>query len=225
MTQPWQTHNEDAQPGNPGAPEIPVVETPLERPKPRGNNAFVLLLLVFCAALAVIYVIGMRKPKAAVAADIETERKFDTALASLAQRSGKSDLNKSANADQIVQMFYNTPKSSQIKAEDLPGNPFDLEIPDVPKTEPRMTKTGGQVSDNRGTPAGESGAPQFKLQSIIVSRQMPAAMINNKLCTIGSRLGEWEVTDIDASRVILASKDRTMELKMERPILKSENAE
>lgn len=202
-----------------------MMETPIERPKPRRNNAFVLLLVVFCGALAVIYVIGMRKPKAAAAADIETEKKFDTALAALAQRSGKGNLSKTANADQIVQMFYNAPKSSQVRAEDLPSNPFDLEIPDAPGAI-KMTKAGGPVSETRteSAPAAQS-APQLRLQSIIVTKQMTAAMINNKLCTVGSRLGEWEISEIDANHVLLKLKGQTMELKMDQPIIKGNSDE
>lgn len=224
MTQPWQTHDDGTPPAVPGAQETPINEAPIERPKQKANNAFVLLILVFCAALAVIYIIGMRKPKSAVAADLETEAQFDSALASLAQRSGKGELNKNANADQIVQMFYNAPKSSQVKAEDLPGNPFDLEMSDAAPANSKPTRSGGSA-DAAAAPAGEAAAPQLRLQSIIVTRQMPTAMINNKLCTIGSKLGEWTITEIDASHVTLTSKGRTMELKMERPGITGGNAE
>lgn len=220
MTQPWQTHDDNTSPAQPGGQDIPVVETSQERPKPRGNNAFVLLLVVFCAALAVIYVIGMRKPKSAAASDMETVKKFDSALAALAQRSGKGDLNKNTNADQIVQMFYNAPKPSRIKAEDLPGNPFDMELPDATETSSnsKMTKGGGLLPA-ASKPVAKNEKNDFRLQSIIVTRQMPTAMINNRLCTVGSRIQDWEITHIDANRVVLNNNGHTLELTMDRPTL------
>ncbi len=227
MTQPWQMHDVgNPQESQPGADNGMNQEIQAAPRKPKANNAFVLLLVVFCGALAMIYLIGMRKPKAAVAADTQTEEQFDTALASLAQRSGQGALNKQTNADQIVQMFYNAPKASQIKVEQLPSNPFDLELGEAP-----VLKNG---KDDNAAPAARTvtataqetaDKPGFRLQSIIVSRQMPAAMINNRLCTQGSRIGEWEVASIDAKRVVLSNKGRTIELTLDQPNLKNENAE
>jgi len=225
MSENWKLSDEDVQvPLGVGDEGAAARETSYEAPRKSSVNAATLALVgVFLASLAMIYVLGLQNRPRSASAQVSTLQ-TDSAIAELLNKAGKSGEIKSVfqNTDQLVQMFYNYPGHSAAEWTQLPGNPFEVQGKAPPTTCAGMLppqSTGASLAllaeQERTRKLADSFA-QLKLQSVMVSKSMSAAMINGKLVSVGGKVGEFTVNEITAEHVILTAGDNKFELKQQR---------
>src|SRR5438132_573171 len=96
-----------------------------EEKKPKISAATLMLVGIFAAGLAVIYLLGMQnKPRQSPAQSADSA-KVESAIAELLSRKGTAGQFKNLfkDTDRLVAMFYNYPGGGKMD-EDLPSNPF-----------------------------------------------------------------------------------------------------
>jgi hypothetical protein len=222
MSQQWTTPEE--------APQVPLgtgaaepSEEAYSESKPRVNNATLALVASFAAALLVIYLVGLQnRPRTANADQVQREQQVQSAIAELLEKNGKAEQIKSLFADtkRLVPMFYNYLGAPEGKPPELPADPFapqdgnrtsSLTPLDPVRVEPINTAEADALRKVAETFSA------LKLQSVMLSKTNSAAMINNRMVSVGNKLGDLVVTDIEANRVLLAFGAHKFELKLTRP--------
>jgi len=183
--------------------------------KPTISRSTLMLVGVFALGLAMIWLLGLQaKPRAASAADTQV----DSAITDMLGKSTKQEQLKRLfkDTDSLVKMFYEYPGASSIPADELPVNPFAHNGPATAVISPvAPVPVGTSAEQERLRRAAESFAT-LKLQSIMLSKNMAAAMINNQLVTVGAKVGEFTVTEIETQRVVLSLGKNKFELKLSR---------
>ena len=221
MSQQWNTSDDDAQvPLGAGGDAAP--ETAYEERKPKFNGATLALIASFAAALLVIYLVGLQnRPRTASAAQVEREQQVQSAITELLQKNGKAEQIKSLFSDtkRLVPMFYSYLGAQNGTPPELSADPFsppDLSKPEVSSLDPIPVVPTNTAEAEKLRKIAET-FNGLKLQSVMVSKSNSAAMINNRLVTVGAQLGELTVTEIEATRVILSFGPHKFELKLIRP--------
>ena len=221
MSQQWDVHDEEAQvplgAGGDAGAESTYVEN-----KGKFNTSTLALVASFVAALLVIYLLGLQnKPRSASAEQVAREQEVQSAITELLEKNGKAEqiqgLFKDTN--KLVKMFYSYLGAQGGEPPELAHDPFGPEgaAPSTISTgdfSPAAPRDYAEAEKLRRVAETFNG---LKLQSVMVSRSMSTAMINNKMVTVGAKFGDLMVTEIEATRVVLAYEKNKFELKLARP--------
>jgi hypothetical protein len=224
MSDNWKMQDDDAAMPIGTGTENTTSEIPFPADKkPRVQGMTAVLTLVFMGGLAVIYAVGLlHKPRAADAAQAETDNQINTALQQLVDKTGGGNhlKNMFADTDKLVRMFYEYPGKASLPVEALPGNPFEHLAParvhddPIQPIIPHIDNSGAE--EERMRKLAESFA-QLKLQTVMVSTGLSMAQINGKLVQVGGKVGEFTVDSIESKRVIVRSGEHKFELLLDQP--------
>lgn len=219
MSENWKMNDEDdvqmplGVGGSDSGGELDFAETK----KTQISSTAMLLIGVFVAGLALIYLLGLQnKPRAAQAGGA-AEAQVNSAIEELLSKAGRQDELKKlfTDTDQLVQMFYHYPAAPSVEFRQLPGNLFEYETTKSSDPIVSVVTNGNAAEQERLRKLAESFAA-LKLQSIMVSRDGNLAMINNKLLKAGAHIGEFTIVDIEPQRVLLTHGTSKFELKLAR---------
>ncbi len=221
MSEQWKMQDEDGHgqgdgsgadaPGEEGAggPKIGL--------KISTNTLF--LVGAFAIALTMIWALGKQAgPRTAAAADGSNE-KVDSAIREILEQSGKGDAidNLMRRTDELVRLLCDHPGSKSPPVEELPCNPFEhLASGGTPDPIPLAAINPSIAQEARLRKLADS-FKSLKLQTILVSKQHSAALINNRMVMVGGKIGEFTVADIQPERVILGAGGVNFELKPALP--------
>ena len=187
-------------------------------PRQRFNTSTLALAAAFAAALTVLYFLGLQnKPRTATAADLakaqETNIKIEKWLNDKEGQKGVRQLGDGLL--QRLQGYFGT----RAAAMELAGNPFEHQVPKAPEPvavlDPELPLPPPPVVEVED-PVLKEVAREFaglKLQMVMLGAN-PAAMINNQMATVGTKLGHLSVTDIQSDRVLLSYENKTGEKKV-----------
>lgn len=193
-----------------------------EEKKPSVNSATLMLVGVFAAGLMVIYFLGMHnKPRAASAEQAANQARMDSAIASLLARKGGGEEIKNLfkDTDRLVAMFYNYPGGGPADDE-LPNNPFAMDSATIHAPDVAIPVERNNYDEQERLRKAADAFAQLKLESVIMGKR-PMAMINHKIVTIGTKIGDFTVSEIEGQRVVLNYAGAKFELKLQRPGLES----
>ncbi|MEI8194817.1 MAG: hypothetical protein WCI73_02795 [Phycisphaerae bacterium] len=186
-----------------------ILFTPEKKPR---NGATLALIGIFAAGIAAIYLLGMQhKPRSADAAPSEQEVKVDSAIEALLSKSsdqGKLD-NLYKNTERLVTLFREAPDTGTT----LRDNPF---VRSSTHQEPLLQAASGSVADQERLRRAAESFAGLKLESVMMSKNLSAAMINHKIVTVGAKVGEFTVLAIESERVLLGFGSTQFELKVQR---------
>lgn len=191
-----------------------------EEKKPKINAATMVLIGIFTAGLAGIYLVGMQnKPRGVSAEQINREARVDSAIAELlAQKGGSPGASISSlykDSEKLVAMFYNYP-GGDAGSGNLDSNPFALSTVRENSAEPIVRAVVGNAAEQERLRHVAENFATLHLDSVVLSANMKAAMINRKLVTVGAKVGEFTVLTIENQRVILGFENSKFELKLQR---------
>jgi len=181
----------------------------------RGN---LLLAGLFAAGIACVYLLSLSGgPEKASAETQRAEKEVQVAIAMMNDPKSLA----MGKAQGIVDSFYYEARQRQVPLKDLAGNPSIYREPEA--TEPKVIETPGGVTvpdpaveaANRNAAEMMEIGRKLRLQSVLKGPGGTAAMIDNNVLTAGQTISGWTVESIQAHRVVLRWKDRTLELEME----------
>ncbi|MFB3891854.1 MAG: hypothetical protein ACE15C_07505 [Phycisphaerae bacterium] len=195
----------------------PSAIAPRKRPASAANSLVrdnLLLVGLFAAGIAVIYILRLRGgPAAASAEQVANERQVETAVASLAAHPITLTGTK---GKAVMEGLEARPR--QIPLERLRGNPFTYRSP-APAVPPVGPSTGDRTGPRLADPGMSSALgnlKQFKLQSILSGAGgRPVALISGNLLSEGQVISGWTITRIGPREVVLTYKDRQETLTLE----------
>lgn len=227
MSQQWKVNeggDEDVQMplGAGGGAEAPAEEYSASR-KPKINGSTIALVVAFAAGLVVLYFLGLgNKPRAATAEQVQQQQLVSNKIEALLGDKNKVNefgkfLDDSARlVDRLKQYF------ASISIPELNVNPFER---DMPRTEAVAIKdpfpkqpdiiTEDPVAAREMREAGAYFAT-LKLQMTMMGSPS-VAMINNSMCTPGTKLKMFTITEIKPDCVILTFKEQTYTLASATP--------
>jgi hypothetical protein len=175
-------------------------------PKARVNTSTLALIAAFAAAVAVLYFMGMQnKPRAASAGEQDRIRANDTRVNDfLRDKDGRKSIQQTNT--QLLDKLGEFMNGTKTAAAAPPAkNPFEQELaakPPEPNPFPQVVTTQSIPPED---PMLKEVAKEFgslKLQLVMLGSS-PSAMINNRVASIGTRMGHLTVTDIQSDRVLL----------------------
>jgi hypothetical protein len=186
--------------------------------KPKVNGPTMVLFAAFAAGLLVIYLLGMQsKPRAASADQLAHEAQVKSAIADLLAKNGKAEQLDSLfkDTDKLMKMFHAYFGGDGKEAPELEHDPF---ANDDPKAAPgveaqQIVSTGADAEKIRKVAETFAG---LKLQSVMLGKTS-IAMVNNRMLTVGAKIGELTVGSIEANRVVLKYGENKYELKLSQP--------
>lgn len=191
-----------------GQVEMP---SPTKRSAPRAN---MVLAGLFLGGMGCVYLLSLRDgPAAADAKQRAIELQVDSALQQLGSspgRLGALSAGKTGALDTIEDLYARM-SDRQVPVERLRGNPFVFVPPDVPARPQDHVPRADPVA------AAIRRAKDMKLQSVMVAEPGAAAVISDRILTVGQQIEGWIVSDIDSRRVVLTysgNKDLTYVLKL-----------
>lgn len=222
MSQQWTAPEEEPQVPLGAGGDVPPEQSYPET-KPKVNGATVALVASFAVGLLVIYLVGLQnRPRTANAEQVQREQQVQSAIAELLEKNGKAEQIKSLFADtkRLVPMFYNYLGTPEGKPPELPADPFAPQ--DANRTSSLTPLDPVHIEPVNAAEADglRKVAETFnglKLQSVMLSKANSAAMINNRMVSVGNKLGDLLVTDIETNRVLLSFGAHKFELKLTRP--------
>lgn len=182
-----------------------------KRSAPRAN---MVLAGLFLAGLGCVYLLSLQDgPAVADAKHRAIELQVDSALQQLGSSPGQlgaSSAGKTGTLD-MIEDLYARMSDRQVPVKCLRGNPFVFVPPDV--------QPGPKDPVQRADPltAAIRRARNMKLQSVMVAEPVAAAVISDRLLTVGQQIEGWIVSDIGSRRVVLTysrNKDLTYVLKL-----------
>ena len=196
--------------------------TPMES-KPKIGGSTLALIGAFGLALALLYGLGVHgKPRKASAESLAHQQQVQSAITELLEKNGKAQQIKGLfrDTDRLVAMFYSYLGTNNTDRRALPHDPFAND-----ESHASLVRATS-VNEARDLVAENAAAAEklrkvaetfdtLRLQSVMLGK-VPVAMISNQMVTIGAKVGEFTVADIQPKRVILtyiAGKD---ELKLAR---------
>lgn len=181
--------------------------------KPRISPTTLLLAGVFLAGMALIFVLGKQNGPKAASAQTARDTEIKASLKELMSKAGKTG-GTSMETDQLVKLFQNNGPGTL--NNDPPGNPFEWNKRAKPVETVVPVNVEDPLEQQRYRKVAETFAG-LKLQSIMYSKERSAAMISNRLATVGTKFGDLVVTAIEPERVLLAFEKQKFELKLARP--------
>ena len=200
----------------------PVDEaTPLRLPAPR-NPFFTLGNLVlagmFAVGLALLYGLRLRACPAGVLVDQSlAHAKVEAALNVLGAAPTASELKQRSNAKAIVNEFYTAARQRQVPRSELRGDPFVFHLPKALLPKPVAVK---KLPAKPQVPAEEvqmmKVARSLRLQTVLIGKQKPYALVSNNLVTTGQTIQGWLVVRIAPGQVELRWKNKTHVLTMQK---------
>jgi hypothetical protein len=212
VTEQWKNTDEDVQMplgvGGDGGGETEYTDEPS---KPKVNGPTVVLFGAFAAGLLVIYLLGMQsKPRAASADQLAHEAQVKSAIADLLGKNGKADQLDSLfrDTDKLMKMFHAYFGGEGQETPELAHDPFSNDD----KTETPAGPVVIDHPDEKLKKVAETFAT-LKLQSVMLGRT-PIAMVNNRMLTVNSKIGDLTVASIEANRVIFKYGENRFELKL-----------
>jgi hypothetical protein len=126
-----------------------------------------------------------------------------------------------ARVEQLVKEFDGYVRAHQVALNRLHGNPFRSKLAPVkPKV---VVDAAGTSSPAPATPKMRP-APKLTLGSILVAGGKSMAMINGKLCSVGSTIAGCRVVSIETDRVILARDGETYEVQIKPRVAPAEES-
>jgi len=185
--------------------------SPTRRSAPRANMVLAGLLL---AGMGCVYLLSLRDgPAVADARQQAIELQIDSALQQFdgsPGRLGAPPARKAGTLD-MIENLYARMSDRQVPVKHLRGNPFVFVPPNVP--------SGPQAPLARDNPvvAAIRRARNMKLQSVMLAEPGAAAVISDRILTVGQQIEGWIVSDIGSRQVVLTysrNKDLTYVLKL-----------
>jgi uncharacterized protein HemX len=180
------------------------------------NRTSMVLLLVAALGGAGLYFMHMRTgPKTASAAAIESQQAGQaiTQFLSGGQSNIKAMEDLLKNTEKVVQKFLTYPSVTQVPLTELQTNPFRM----------TMAKKDGPPSDAQDKKRKEEerqaalkGVQTLQLQSVIVSGDRKACMINNTMYRESQQVNGFTVESIKTGAVVVRSGSYRFELKMQK---------
>jgi hypothetical protein len=192
--------------------------------KPKVGGSTLALVGAFALGLAVIYGLGMHaKPRAASAETLARQQLVQSAITELLEKNGKAEQVQGLfrDTDKLVAMFYSYLGTDTATRPALPHDPFANDearavaiTPSNPNAEAVAIVTTNAAEAEKLRKVAET-FNSLKLQTVMLGRK-PAAMINNTMLTVGNKIGEFTVADIQNDRVLLTYNASKFELKLNR---------
>jgi len=191
--------------------------------RPRINTSTLALVAAFAAGLIVLYLLGLQnKPRVASAEKLEHDRMVSAKIQAML-----GDKNETQSVDgflsdskQLVEKLRRY-FSDHMQVESLNINPFERDVPRPVETAVLPVQTAQVVipQDPEAAIEMRQVAEQYsklKLQMVMLGSPS-AALINNRMVTVGTQLELLTVADIKNDSVILTYKDQRFTLKTSGP--------
>lgn len=158
-------------------------------------------------------------PCAASAQQVAHDQEVQSAIQELLTKNGKASELKGLfeNTDKFVKMCYSYLDGQKEPTPELPHDPFaneDTKAVVVAADDSVIIPTNTVDAEKLRKVAETFGS--LKLQSVMVGRTS-VAMINNRMLTVGAKIGELTVTGIEPNRVLMNYGQNKFELKLTRP--------
>lgn len=179
----------------------------------KAVSANLLLVGLFAAGIACLWVLSLHKGPAAACADEATvETTVDNALSQLTPSNGQNSKETAA----VLDTFYYEAKHRQLPLGRLKGNPFVFSRPARAVAAPAEPVATPVPAPTAGNAAGEAlaAAARLSLQSVLMGNHETVAMISNNLLTEGQTIQGWTVTKIEPREVTLTWNEQTYVLHM-----------
>ncbi len=181
----------------------------------QGN---LILVVLFAAGLACVYLLSLRSGPAQASAQQQADETMVTsALEQFQAEIAKRGLS-TAKATSLVDTFYYETRQRQVPLEQLAGNPFEFQPPAGEQAVSLGVAPGkGDGTTHKMASLGEALAAvkQLRLQSILAGSNGATAMISNNLLREGQVICGWTVAKIKPQSVVMTWKDKTYELRMQ----------
>jgi hypothetical protein len=213
--------------------EMPNFNTPTEDPsvengdlmdasfvaseQPRNvNKTTLVLLLVAAMGGAGLYFMHLRsgpKPANAAAKESAEAGKAITQFLSAGGTNIKAMEELLKNTEKVVQKFLTYPSVTQVPLTSLQTNPFRLSIAksDSPQSNAQETKRREEERQ-----AAIKAVQSLTLQSVIVSADRKACLINNTLYKESQQVNGFTIESIRPGSVIVRNGAYRFELKMQK---------
>lgn len=186
-----------------------------EAPK-QVNKTTLVLLLVAAVGGAGLYFMHVRSgPKKATAAAIQSEQagKAITQFLSGGTSNIKAMEDLLKNTEKVVQKFLTYPSVTQVPLTELQTNPFRMSIA---KSGAAPTDAQEKKRKDEERQAAIKNVQALTLQSVIVSGDRKACMINNTMYREAQQVNGFTVESIKTGAVIVRSGAYRFELKMQK---------
>ena len=182
----------------------------------RINKTSLVLLLVAAVGGAGLYFMHIRTgSKTASAAAIQSQQAGQAITQFLSGGTSNikamEDLLK--NTEKVVQKFLSYPSVTQIPLTELQTNPFRMTIA---KTERATTDAQDKKRREEERQTAIKGVQALQLQSVMVSSDRKACMINNTLYREAQQINGFTIEAIRPGSVIVRSGSYRFELKMQK---------
>jgi hypothetical protein len=185
----------------------------------QGMRSNLLLVALFLAAGAGVYVMAVKKgPAQASAQQQAAEQEVDMAILHL-QR-GTTAPSESQDTRQLIQNFHRELAQRQIPLERLRKNPFAF-VPPAPPPAGAIAQAedpavrAAVVNERESHDRAMTALKGFQLQSIIMGRSGGIAVISNNLLTMGQKIEGFVVKSIEPKRVVLSFQGKDYSLYMQ----------
>lgn len=186
--------------------------------KPKVSGPTLVLFGAFASALVIIYLVGMQnKPRAASAAQANSDPMRNSAITELLQKKGKAEELQGLFSDtrKLVKLFYSV-GNQHAAVPHLSHDPFgEDDAPVVVRTANMQTPVVVNSQNSAELEELRKCAEEFKtlkLQSVM-SGNVSVAVINNRMVQVGNTIGEFTVKAIEPTRVLLSHGKNIFELK------------
>jgi hypothetical protein len=215
MSQQWKTEGEDDVQMPLGTGESAVGEESYGEGRPKVNTSTVALFAAFAAALAVLYLLGLQnKPRAASAEDQARQAQITASIESVLSRSTTSRPGATSllsDTDRLVQLIRNALVQHAGQVE-ISENPFERDVVRPVFSNSPLTQAMPVSGDAGKIRRLAEEFQKLKLQMVMLGPR-PAAMVNDRMVTVGAKLGSFTISDIQQNKVLLTADEGTYELK------------
>ncbi len=190
-----------------------------DRASRRMNGPTLVLCGAFALASVVIYLLGLQnKPRSASAEQMAHEQLVQSAIQELLEKNGKAAEFHGLfqDTDKLVKMFYSYLGSEREATPELAHDPFaNDDVKAVASSTDDVVVVPTNIAEAEKLRKAAETFASLKLQSVMVGRTS-VAMINNRMVTVGAKIGELTVASIEPSRVLMNFGKSKFELKLEK---------
>jgi hypothetical protein len=215
MNEQWKTRNDDGdQPEGVEAQDEGAIGEPR---KSRISANTLAVIGVFAIALTVIWALGRQAGPREAAAETGADDKVDSAIKELMERSGGAGQNGLHSTEKLVRLLSDNSGPKSPPAEQLPCNPFlhvSNSVPAANDPVPVALPVNPSLEEDARLRKLADSFATLKLQTVLMSKERSAAMINNRLVMVGGKIGEFVLAQIKSDRVLLSAGNALYELKL-----------